>query len=75
MAKVVVVIHLGTGKEVDVEVPVEIKADAAIQAFHHALKLPGKCPSFIRCENPIALLHGEMPLSFFGIRDGSILYM
>ena len=75
MAKVIALVRLETGKEVDVELPTDISADTAIRALHQALKIPGDCPSRIRCENPIALLQGEMPLSSFGIRDGSILHM
>lgn len=75
MSKVVALVRLETGKEVDVELPTEISADTAIHALHQALKMPGECPACIHCENPIALLQGEIPLSSFGIRDGSILHM
>lgn len=70
-----VVIRMMTGRSVDMEIPVGISADKLISALHEALKLPGDCPDYIRCENPIAMLQGDMPVSYFGIRDGSILYV
>ncbi len=75
MAKVIALVHLETGKEMDVELPLEISADTVIRALHQALKLPGECPTHIRCENPIAMLQGDAPLASFCIRDGSIFYM
>lgn len=75
MSKAIVLIRLETGKEMDIELPLDISADDAIHALHKALKLPGKGMNYLRCENPIAMLQGEAPLSAFGIRDGSILYM
>lgn len=70
-----VVIQMMTGKTVDIEIPVSISARTLISALYEALKLPGNCPNFIRCENPIAILQGDEPVSFFGVRDGSILYL
>ena len=75
MSKVTVIVHLETGKDVDIELPTDISADAIIRALYQALKLTGRCPDCIRCENPIALLQGDMPLSFFGIRDGSTIFL
>lgn len=70
-----VVIQMMTGKTVDIEIPVNISANNLISALHGALRLPGDCPDYIRCENPIAMLQGDAPVSYFGIRDGSILYV
>ena len=70
-----IVIHMMTEKTVDIEIPVSISAKALISALYEALKLPGNCPNYIRCENPIAMLQGDEPVSYFGIRDGSILYL
>ena len=71
----VVVVQMMTGKTVDIEIPVDISAANLIAALYEALKLPGECQDFIRCENPIAMLHGDAPVSHFGIRDGSVLYI
>lgn len=70
-----VIIQMMTGKTVDIEIPVGISAENLINALHEALRLPGECPDYIRCENPVAMLQGDMPVSYFGIRDGSILYV
>ena len=70
-----VVVQMMTGMTIDVVIPVNISANSLIGALYEALKLPGECPDFIRCENPIAMLQGDMPVSYFGIRDGSILYV
>lgn len=70
-----VVVQMMTGKSVDIEIPVDISAEDLIRALYEALKLPGECPDHIRCENPIAMLQGDVPVSYFGIRDGSILYI
>lgn len=75
MANKTVVVHMKTGKTIDVEIPVDISADSLISALHEALCLPGDCPSYIRCENPIAMLQGSAPVSYFGLRDGSILFV
>lgn len=29
---------------------------------------------YLTCENPIALLHGDKPLQFFGVRNGSTIH-
>lgn len=71
----VVVVQMMTGKTVDIEIPVDISAANLISALYEALKLPEECQDFIRCENPIAMLHGDVPVSHFGIRDGSVLYI
>ena len=75
MAKVTILVQLKTGKSVDVETGTDISASAFIRALYQAMRLSNDCPDFIRCENPVAILHGDMPLSFFGLRDGSILHM
>ena len=69
-----VVVQMMTGKTIDIDIPVNISAKCLIAALYEALKLPGDCPDFVRCENPIAMLQGDAPVSYFGIRDGSILY-
>ena len=70
-----VVVKMMTGKTVDIEIPVNISAKNLINALYEALRLPGECPEYIHCENPIALLQGDAAVSYFGIRDGSILYV
>ncbi len=70
-----VVVRMMTGKTVDIEIPVSISAADLISALHEALKLPGECPDYVRCENPTAMLQGNVPVSYYGIRDGSILYV
>ncbi len=70
-----VVVQMVTGKTVDIEIPVDISARNLIIALYEALKLPGEYPDFIRCENPVAMLQGDVPVSYYGIRDGSILFV
>ena len=71
----IVNIHTTTGKVIDLEIPTEISANMLIKAVYEALHMPGECPNYICCENPITLLYGESPVSSFGLRDGSILHV
>lgn len=75
MSKATVLVRLQTGKTIDVEVPTDVEADTLIHALHQALKMPGSCPDYIRCDNPVAFLQGQASVSMFGVREGTILYM
>ncbi len=70
-----IIIYLNSGKEVEMEVQPDIRADAFINALYASLA-PGTInPGFIRSVNPITLICGNTTLEEFGLRDGSILYM
>ncbi|MBO4926615.1 MAG: hypothetical protein J5472_09055 [Clostridia bacterium] len=70
-----IIIYLNSGKEVEMEVQTDIRADAFIDALYASLTPGGKNPGFIRSVNPISLICGSATLEQFGLRDGSVLYM
>ncbi len=63
------------GKSVDLLIPRDIPVDQLIVLLHQTLQKPVIHASFIRSENPIRLLAGSIPVSSFGLHDGSILYI
>jgi len=70
-----VIVYTFVGKELDVEIPDHISADALIKALYTALDPQRPCPDYIRSENPVALIHGSTPVEQFGLRDGSKIFM
>ena len=74
MERITVIVHDGTDKVYDIEVPLDISARELIVALHSALHHAGACPAAIRCENPIAFLAGDRLLGQFNLRDGSNIY-
>jgi len=75
MRLIKVIVRIGTGQEMDVEIPAQISADRLIGALHEGLHLPGKKPSFIRVENPVAMLCGSTTVEEYELHQGSILYL
>ncbi len=70
-----VIVYTGTGLRMDLVIPTDIPADTLIHALFTALLLPGKCPDYIRAENPVAFICGKTRVDYYDIRDGSILYI
>ena len=69
----------GSSDPLDLEIPLNLPAEELIGALRRTF-LPelreGEPESgFLRCENPIALLHGRRKLKDWGVRDGTILYL
>ncbi|MCR4996784.1 MAG: EsaB/YukD family protein [Butyrivibrio sp.] len=64
-------------QEFDIEVPDDITANELIYGLKNSFKLnidmddQAKC--YMRAENPIALIKGEVILSDLGLRDGSVV--
>ena len=64
-------------QEFDIEVPNDITANELIYGLKKSFKLnidmddQAKC--YMRAENPIALIKGEVVLSDLGLRDGSVV--
>lgn len=75
MATKHVTVFTYSGKEVDLEIPTNISADDLIHALHQSLEPSRPCPDYIRCDNPVALLHGNAKVEDFALRDGSTLYL
>ena len=70
----------GSGPDtMDLEVPLDLPAEDLIGALRKTFQpgLPaGKQEyGFLRCENPIALLHGRRTLREWGVRNGTILHL
>ena len=74
MTRVTVIVHDITGRVYDIETPLDIPASDFIKGLHIGLKHAGECPRALRSENPTAFLTGDVPLSSFGLRDGSDIY-
>lgn len=67
-----------TGETFDIEVPIKITANELIvslnEGLHLGMNLRDATKSFLRAENPIALLKGEALLDEYGLHDGSIIW-
>jgi len=62
---------------VDLEVPLDITANDLVIALNKAYELEidtdNVLNSYLKSENPIALLRGNKTLQEFGVRNGSII--
>lgn len=63
------------GNSLDLLIPQDIFVDQLITVLQKKLSLSNHSQSYIRSENPIRLLAGSIPVSSFGLHDGSILYL
>ena len=67
-----------TGENFDIEVPMNITANELIVSLNEGLNLDmnlkdaTKC--FLRTENPISLLKGDVLLEEYGLHEGSIVW-
>ena len=75
MSKNIVVVCNIRGELVDLLIPDDIQANRLVQVLDAKFRLSNRQNMAIRCENPIALICGEMPVSYFGLHDGSTLYL
>ncbi len=75
MKTIQVIVRVGTGQDLDIEIPAEISAEKLIRALHEGLHLPGDCPAYIRAENPLAMICGSTAVSEYALHQGSILYI
>ncbi len=75
MKTIQVIVRMGTGQELDIEIPLDISAEKLITALHEGLHMPGACPSYIRSENPVSMIYGSTQVVEYGLHRGSILYL
>ena len=73
------IVDFGNHCTQDLEVPLNLPACSLILALRHMYK-PEQGPgglkdSCLRCENPVALLHGSRTLKDYGIRNGTIFHL
>ena len=78
--KAIVTLHLlKAGREVDLELPLDITANDLVVALNSAYGLgidtDNVMDCYVKCENPIVLLRGNKTLAEFGVRNGSDLYI
>lgn len=76
MADKAIIMFCTNGNQlVDLEVPLNITAIELIQALNSAYSLgvsqDNLAESYLKCENPIALLRGNKTLEEMGIHNGS----
>ena len=75
--KAVMIFHIGE-KEIDIEAPLNITANEFVlglnSGFNLGLDLNNPAESFLRAENPVALIKGEKTLSELGLRNGTSIY-
>lgn len=73
--KAIVIFCVKGGISVDLEVPLDITATELIHALNTAYKLGIPTErigeSYLKCENPVALLRGSKTLGGMGIHNGS----
>lgn len=73
----IIMFQAGHGQVRDLEIPLGISAQELIWALNAAFSLgitAEKMPtSYLKAENPIALIHGKKTLDAFGVHDGTII--
>ncbi len=63
------------GQTIDLKIPDDITANSLILALCKNLHLPQDQYRCIRSGNPIALLAGDLPISCYGLHNGSVIYL
>ncbi len=67
-----------TGKEMDIEIPLDITANELILGLNEGLGLNMATDTIFQCslsaENPIVLIRGTRTLAELGLRDGSVIH-
>lgn len=62
-------------KSFDLLIPKDIPVDYLIAVLHQKLRKTTVPGDYIRTENPTRLLSGNIPVSSFGLHDGSALFV
>jgi hypothetical protein len=66
-------------KGIDIEIPLGITAEELIyglnEGLHLGIDVDDPVRSYMRCENPIALIRGEVTVEELGLHSGSVIYM
>lgn len=67
-----------TGERFDIEVPKQITANELVialnEGFGLGMDISNAANSFLRAENPIALIKGETVLEDYQLHDGTIIW-
>lgn len=75
--RAIIMFRIGSGEVKDLEVPLDISAEELIWALNVAYSLGisiDKLPeSYLKAEDPIALIHGKKTLDAFGVHDGTTI--
>lgn len=74
--KIILMFHY-SDKTVDVEIPTDITADELIHGLNRGFDLgvdEANKDCYMRSENPIALIKGEMTLEELGLRNGTSVF-
>ena len=78
MRDTIIIMLNNAGKTIDVEIPSNITADELLHGLNVAfdLGLDESDPKnyYMRAENPIALIKGDMTISELGIRTGTTIF-
>ena len=78
MDKAIIILHFHEkAQKIDIEVPLNISAKELVIALNEAydlkIDIEDISKSYLKCENPIALLKGDKTLSEYGLHNGSII--
>lgn len=77
-SKAVVMFRLRRGEPMDLEIPLDITAEELIRALNTAYGLgigPDQLSkSYLKAENPIALVRGDKTLEALGIHEGTTIH-
>ena len=64
---------------IDIEIPTDITAAELIyglnQGLHLGINVDDPINAYMRAENPIALIRGDVTIEELGIRNGSVIVM
>ena len=68
-----------TDSGIDIEIPTDITAAELIyglnQGLHLGMNIDDPIHAYMRSENPIALIRGDVTIEELGIRNGSVIIM
>ena len=62
------------GQMIDLQIPQDIQISTLMDVLWDQLHLSQK-KDFIRCENPIAMMMGDLTVADYRLHNGSILYL
>ncbi len=79
MGNTIIIMLNNKGNTVDVEIPINITASELIHGLNIGFDLgideTDSKQCFMRSENPIALIKGDMTISELGLRNGTTIYV
>lgn len=63
------------GRTIDLLLPSDLRTDELLKILDEKFPRSAGKREYVRCSNPIAMLTGDQPLSYFGLQDGSTLVL